>query len=270
MAVEREVLIERTATDPFAGMRISWGGVFGGVLSGIGTLMLLTSLGLAIGISSVDPGNTEGSTVGTGAAIWGALTLLVALFVGGWASTRLSMLWEPTTAMFEGVLVWVLSLVLMLYLAASGISLVASGLFNLAGKSAQVAASATGSAVDEGAMGAGTVDEILARLRDPQTATTLASALRLPQDEVASVLSDTSTRVEAARADPAQAAAEVRTGLSSLTTRARANLSQAAEQMQPEATTTAWLTFGALLLSLLAAIAGAALGRRGVVRRVGP
>ena len=37
---------------------------------------------------------------------------------------------------------------------------------------------------------------------------------------------------------------------------------------QPEATATAWLTFAALVLSLLAAIIGAAVGRRGVVRRV--
>jgi len=37
--------------------------------------------------------------------------------------------------------------------------------------------------------------------------------------------------------------------------------------VKPEATATAWLTFAALLLSLFAAMLGAAAGRRGVIRR---
>jgi len=138
MAVETEILVERSAR-PFDGMKISWGGVFGGVLAGIGALMLLSSLGLAIGISATDPVDPNGQALGIGAAVWTGLTLLISLFLAGWASTRLSMLWERTTAMFEGVLVWVLSLVLILYLTASGIGLVANGAFNLIGSSAQTA-----------------------------------------------------------------------------------------------------------------------------------
>jgi ABC-type transport system involved in multi-copper enzyme maturation permease subunit len=268
MAVEREVLIERTASDPFEGMKISWGGVFGGVLAGVGTLMLLSSLGLAIGISAVDPREADGSSVGTGAAIWTALTLLVALFVGGWASTRLSMLWERTTAMFEGALVWVLSLILILYLAASGVSLIASGVFSMAGQTAQAMGASVGNAMDDQGMAQGSVDEMLARLRDPGTASTLSSVLGMPREEVTTALNETSSRVEAARSDPAQAAAAVRSGMSDLASRARQNLSQAAAEAKPEATTTAWVAFAALVLSLLAAIAGAAAGRRGVVKRV--
>jgi hypothetical protein len=268
MAVEREVLIERTASDAFEGMKISWGGVFGGVLTGVGTLMLLSSLGLAIGISAVDPRDPDASNVGTAATIWTALTLLIALFVGGWASTRLSMLWERTTAMFEGALVWVLSLILILYLAASGVSLVASGMFSMAGQTAQAMGASLGGVMDDRGMAQGSVDEMLARLRDPNTASTLSSVLGMPREEVATALNDTSSRVEAARADPARAAAEVRSGLSDLASRARQNLSQTAANVQPEATTTAWVAFAALVLSLLAAIAGAAVGRRGVVKRV--
>ena len=90
MAVETEILTERAAR-PFEGMKISWGGVFGGVLAGIGALMLLSSLGLAIGISATDPRDPNGSALGIGAAVWTGLTLLVSLFIAGWASTRLSM-----------------------------------------------------------------------------------------------------------------------------------------------------------------------------------
>jgi hypothetical protein len=267
MAVEREVIVEQSPST-FDGMKISWGGVFGGVLAGIGTLMLLSSLGLAIGISAVDPRDPSASAIGTGAAIWTSLTLLISLFVGGWASTRLSMLWERTTAMYEGMLVWVISLMLILYLTASGIGLVASGAFGLLGHTAQAVGASVGSSVDEQGLSSGSVDQMVARLRDPQTASTVASVLRLPRNEVSTALNDMSARVDAARDNPEQAAAEVRNGLSDLTTRAKQNLMQTAVEAQPEASATAWLTFVALVLSLLAAIAGAAMGRRGVVKRV--
>jgi hypothetical protein len=268
MAIEREILIEQTGTP--AGMKISWGGVFGGVLAGIGTLLLLTSLGLAVGISAVDPRDPDAGAIGTGAAIWTTLSLLVSLFVAGWASTRLSMLWERTTAMFEGALVWVMSLILVLYLTANGVGLIASGAFGLLGSAAQTAGAAMAPAFDPNGMSAGSVDDILAKLRNPQAASVVANATGMSQQEASQELSRISTQVEAARNNPAQAAAQARQGLADLTARAKQNLSQKAAEVKPEATTTAWLAFAALVLSLLAAIGGAAVGRRNVERRVTP
>lgn len=268
MAVEREVLLEST-TGSYEGMKISWGGVFGGVLAGVGTLMLLSSLGIAIGISTIDPLDPNGKAIGTGAAVWTGLSLLVSLFIAGWASTRLSMLWERTTAMFEGVLVWVLSLILILYLTASGIGLIASGAFGLLGHTANAVGSSTG-AISGGGLSTGSVDDMIARLRDPQTAGMVAGATGMSRAEAAAQLDQIAQRVETARNDPAQAAAEVRRGVADLGARAKQNVSQAAAEAKPEATATAWLTFAALVLSLLAAIAGAGAGRRGVVRRAAP
>jgi hypothetical protein len=265
MAVETEILVERAAPS-FEGMKISWGGVFGGVLAGIGALMLLTSLGLAIGISATDPRDPDGSTLGIGAAVWTGLTLLIALFIAGWASTRLSMLWERTTAMFEGVLVWVLSLILILYLTASGIGLLAGGAFNLVGKTAQAVGSSVVS-LDADSLSSGSVDDILGRLRDPQTASIVASATGTSREQAANTLRDMSQRVEAARNNPEQAAAEARRGIETLTAQAKLNITSTAAEAKPEATMTAWVTFAALVLSLLAAIFGAGVGRRGAVRR---
>jgi hypothetical protein len=268
MAVEREIIVEQRGA--FEGMKISWGGVFGGVLAGVGTLMLLSSLGLAIGISAVDPRNPDAGNLGTGAAIWTALTLLIALFIAGWASTRLSMLWERTTAIFEGVLVWVLSFILILYLAASGISLIASGAFGLLGQTAQAVGSSVGATIDESSMAGGNVDQMLARLRDPQTARVVAGATGMSQQDATSELNQIAQRVESARNDPARAADEVRNGMRDLASRAREGVQQTAAQAKPAAAKTAWITFAALVLSLLAAIWGAAVGRRGVVGRVAP
>jgi hypothetical protein len=59
-----------------------------------------------------------------------------------------------------------------------------------------------------------------------------------------------------------QAAAEVRRDAEQLLSRARQQLPAAAERAQDSATTTAWITFAAMLISLLAAIAGGMAGRK--------
>src|SRR5438105_6072195 len=122
------------------GMRVSWGGIFGGVLVAVGLLLLLAALGVAVGISAVDPSQAELSKVGTGAAIWAGVSLLLALFVGGLVSTRIGATFDGSTGFFSGFLVWVVSLLLVAYLAASGVSSLASGAFSLMGGAQEVVA----------------------------------------------------------------------------------------------------------------------------------
>ena len=119
------------------GMRVSWGGVFGGVLVALGFLLLMTALGVAVGISAAQPGETDAGTLGSGAGIWAGLSLLLALFIGGWVSTRIGAIFDGTTGLFEGALVWVVSVLLMLYFASSGIGMLAGGAFRLVGGAAQ-------------------------------------------------------------------------------------------------------------------------------------
>lgn len=230
------------------GMKVSWGGIFGGVLVAVGLLLLLTALGVAVGISAAQPGETQASTLGTGAGIWAALSLLVALFVGGLVATRIGAISDGATGFFEGTLVWVVSILLMLYFASSGVSMLAGGAFQMVGGAAQ----ALGGAVQgQGVDVSGSVDQILQRLKDPDTAQKIASVTGMQQSEVQAALGETAQRVENARADPAQAAAEARQGLAQLM-----------EKVRPQATRAAWITFGALVLSLLAAVLGAMSGRR--------
>jgi hypothetical protein len=243
-------------------MRVSWGGIWGGVLVGMGVLLLLTSLGVAVGISAVDPRGTEVESVGIGAAAWAAISLLLALYVGGMVSTRIGAVFDKTTGMFEGALVWVLSVLLMAYLAGSGIGLVASGAFKLVGGATQAIGSmVTGAAPD---ISSGTVDQMVQRLRDPQTARTLSAATGMPEEEVRNNLSQMADRADAAKDNPAQVAADVRQGMQSMLDRARADgrLTQAAERAKAAGAKTAWITFAAMLLSLLAAVFGAMSGRR--------
>ena len=82
------------------------------------------------------------------------------------------------------------------------------------------------------------------------------------------MLNQTSQRVEANRDNPTQAAEEARRGMAQLMDRARASgaLEQRAEEIQPEASAAAWITFFALVLSLGAAVLGAMVGRRRFIR----
>src|SRR5262245_31729758 len=100
------------------GMRVSWGGVWSGVLVALGFLLLLASLGVAVGVSAVDPQQSEAETVGTAAGIWAAVSLLAALFLGGVVATRTGAIFDRTTGFFEGALVWVVTVLLAGYLAA--------------------------------------------------------------------------------------------------------------------------------------------------------
>lgn len=176
------------------GMRVSWGGIFGGVLVAVGLLLLLAALGVAVGITAVHPSQTEAAKVGLGAAIWAGASLLVALFIGGYVSTRIGATFDGSTGFFAGFLVWIVSLLLVAYLAASGVSSLAGGAFSLMGGAQQIS------------------QQVQQKAQDLQQ--------NMPQIE------------------------------------------QKAEEMKPQASRAAWGTFGALILSLAAALFGAMAGRR--------
>src|ERR1043166_5585631 len=190
-------------------------GFFEGVLVALGFLLLMTALGVAVGISAAQPGETDTGTLGAGAGIWAGVSLLVALFIGGWVSTRIGAIFDGTTGFFEGALVWVVSVLLMLYMASSGIGMLADGAFGLVGGAAK-------------ALGQG----------------------------------ETAQRIENNRGNPAQQAADAKNGVAQLIEKAGGARQQKAEEGKPGATRAAWITFGALLLSLLAAALGAVAGRR--------
>jgi hypothetical protein len=244
------------------GLRVSWGGIWAGVLSAVGLLLLLAALGVAVGISAVQPGETEGSTLGAGAGIWAGVSLLLALFLGGLVSTRAGAITDRTTGFFEGALVWVVSILLMGYLTTSGIGMLAGGAFKMVGGATQAIGT-----VMQGSGGidmSGSVDQMLQRLRDPQTAQQIASMSGLQQSEVESTLNATAQRVESNRDNPTRAAAEAKQGMTQLMEKAKSSgaLQQKAEEVKPQAAKAAWITLAALLLSLLAAVLGAMAGRR--------
>ena len=99
--------------------RISWGAILAGVAVAMAIYALLMSLGVAVGMSVSDDVNS--STLGTSAGVWGFISLLIALFSGGWVTTQVTVGESRTEAILYGVVLWATTSVLLLWLTANGV-----------------------------------------------------------------------------------------------------------------------------------------------------
>lgn len=103
--------------------RVSWGAIVAGTIVGVATLMLLSLLGMAIGMSALDfgPGESGFQGFSTGAGVWLVVSQLIALAVGGFVAGRLAAIPKTTSAALHGAAVWGLATLLMFYMATSTI-----------------------------------------------------------------------------------------------------------------------------------------------------
>ena len=118
---------------PRAGRRVSWGAVFAGVMIVLAIQLLLSMLGLGIGLGTIDPtaGSTpNASSLGIGAAAWWGLSYLIALFAGGYVAARLA----PSRLGFDGALhgavTWAFTLLVTFYLLTTAVGSVIGGAFS--------------------------------------------------------------------------------------------------------------------------------------------
>ena len=123
----RGAFLARTPAASVEGIRVSWGGIWGGVLSAMGLMLLLGALGMALGITALSAQAADGATMGMAAAGYVGLSLLISLFMGGLVATRIGATYDSSTGFWEGALVWVVTLLLMGVMASTGVSTVADG-----------------------------------------------------------------------------------------------------------------------------------------------
>ena len=100
--------------------RVQWGPIIGGVLTALATLIVLSLLGLAIGASALEPRDV-GESLGTGAAIWGGISAIIAFFVGGYIAAKTAAVGGVGSGMINGFLVGATILALVLYLSGTGL-----------------------------------------------------------------------------------------------------------------------------------------------------
>jgi hypothetical protein len=143
--------------------RVRWGPIFSGLVIAISTQLVLSALGAAIGLTSIAGSGaprTDASGTGTAVGIWSIISLLIALFVGGWITARACGRMNRSTALLNGAILWATTLAVSAWLVSSGIS----GAFGIAASNAgevinQVQQPGGPAVPDPGALGSVTAEE---------------------------------------------------------------------------------------------------------------
>ena len=251
------------------GPRVRWSGITSGFVFALGTILLLSALGLAIGITTLDDPRTTTdyieSGLGVGASIWGAITLLLAFFLGGMISTRVTDRPDRGGAFMHGTVVWTLVSVFLIWLLGQGISFGLSNLFGALGGLTRTAATAVTSVVAGSGdlaqrLGLTDPEQITNRLNDPEVVSVFAAATGMSTGEAQTALNQLRGQVEEVRDNPERVAAEVRNFLAQYADRVQQQGRQVAASVQEGATVGSWVTFGVLLATLIVAILGALAG----------
>ena len=261
--------------------RVSWGAIFAGVVVALVVQVLLTMLGVGIGVATIDPGtadNPAASTFSIVAGIWYVLSGIVAAYAGGYVAARMSGKTVPTTGALHGLTTWAFTTLLVIYLMTTAVGSIVSGAFS----GVASAVGGLGQTVAETAapMMAGS-DPMAAIERQVQATGTDPEALnQAATNAVRALVTGTPADVDAARTEAAQALADARDiplpEAEAQVDQMVAQYQQTVDQVQEASTEAAdaavsAVTTGALVAFValvLGAIAGWFGGRSGVVHPV--
>jgi hypothetical protein len=272
--------------------RISWGALFAGAFAAIASWALLSVLGMAIGLSTVDQG--QAGTLrfaGVFSGWWGAVSALVALFVGGLVAARASGTSSRGAGALHGFVTWALTAVAGAWLVVSLAGSLMGGLLSAGKVAVQAGGAAVGAATQAGgkvtqALGLDADDAVAPinqRLQAEGRPTITAQQLQAAAGEAVKQAASTgridreqlvqalSTQTNLSRDDAEALADRVQAQLQERRSQATAAISSAKEKAAAGATRAAdvtakamWGAFVALLLGLIAAVGGGLVG----VRRV--
>ncbi len=261
--------------------RVSWGAIFAGVVVGLVVQVLLTMLGVGIGVATLDPGTGDNPAITTFSlttGIWYVLSGIIAAYAGGYIAARMSGKTVATTGALHGLTTWAFTTLLVLYLLSTAAGSIVGGAFS-------GVVSAIGSAGQTLAQTAAPMladskplDAIEAQVRstgtDPEALNAAAT------NAIRALVTGNAAEADQARAEAAQALATARgisldqatqqvgqmeTQYHQTVERAQQMATESAETAASVVSTGALLAFAALVLG---AIAGWLGGRSGVVHPV--
>ncbi|UJR83789.1 hypothetical protein [Sandaracinus amylolyticus] len=102
---------------------INWRAILGGVVVALAVQILLTTLGLAIGATTVGASTDAGTArdAGIGVGIWYLVSNLISVFCGGLVAGISARETTRTLGAIEGMVVWALSLLLFIMFVTGGV-----------------------------------------------------------------------------------------------------------------------------------------------------
>lgn len=249
--------IEDSSRDSFS---VHWSAVFAGVFVATLTYIILASLGLAIGantIRDVIAGDESLRTVGAGGGVWMLASVLISLFLGAYASGRVSGIIATRVGYTQGAVITALFFTLMVSQVGIGLGLLGKSLSGFT-------SAATSGAVE---MVSNTrlnsvVEDVLSNmeLRSPVNTVVTGVVTRL-------VRGDTESAKNYLAAQAGIGPEEAQARLESFRERFKATMIDIGDKSAQAASMLAWSAFITMLLGTIAAMLGGASGAMMNMRR---
>ncbi len=277
--------------------RVSWPALFAAVFVAIAVELLLSILGVAVGLGLMSPqagATPEASNLGIGAGVWWFVSTLIAFGVGGFVAAWLAGIATRFDGMLHGVVTWAIATMIAVYLLTTALGGLLGGAFSVVGG----ALSAAGAGVRAAASQMAPASAVT-----PETPQIQAEAYLHPTDTDASAMNPQQARAAiagelptylAGGAGAAAAKARIIAIMAAQMKISQADAAKRFDQIQARATETreqairttrtaatasagaasmgSYLIFGVLLLDLIAAAIGGSLGlprRRVLIERAG-
>jgi hypothetical protein len=159
--------------------RISWGAIIAGGVVALACALILTLLFTGIGLS-LTATDIRSNAMEIGAMVAAVLTVIIAMFVGGWVTTQLTAGETSREAVIHGILCWAAVTGASLCMALSGVR--ATGYFALIG-GAMVTQYATAANWEEAARQAGIPQARVDQWRADLRAGNVTAAATDPQNQ---------------------------------------------------------------------------------------
>lgn len=255
---------QRSARRPlFSAIR--WGAVIAGVVSGTSSYLLLTLLGLAVGLTAVDPTAAEPvGRVPLATGIWTGVSMLVGAFIGGYVSGHMSGLSRASDGMLHGFVSWGATTLLYGILATSAAGAILGGTFKALSSSVQGAAQV---AEKSGANPQSALDQLAARITGSGGGQVNAQSLSALQQALSSGNRDQAINIMVQDMGFTQErATQLADNAGPMLS--EQNVRETADKATNVLAATSWWLFIGLLVSLALGITGGAAGTRAAGNRL--
>lgn len=109
--------------------RVSWPAIFAGTIIMLITLMLLSLLGVGIGLGAINPAEEADPMkgIGIGTLIWWVVSNLIAVFAGAYVAAHLTNVKYKLSGVFHGVLSWSLYALISFWAMTTAVGGIISG-----------------------------------------------------------------------------------------------------------------------------------------------
>lgn len=271
--------------------RVSWPALFAAVFLAIAVELLLSVLGVAVGLGFVSPadGTPDVSSLGIGAGVWWFVSTLIALGIGGFAAAWLAGVGSRFDGLLHGLVTWAITTLVLVYLLTTALGGILGGAFSVVGSALSGAGAGVKAAAPKVAQAAGVTPETLQRQAqaylqptDPNPATMSPEdaqkeiVAELPtyvaggpnaaaaKDRIVAIMA---AQMKVSPADAAKRFDQLQARATQAKNQAVQTAANAAQSTASGASTGSYLAFGVLLLdAIAAAIGGSLVAQRHPVR----